>query len=98
MPSSYLVQWWNLNKREKKKKRTHNSAGVTSVRANLAVLIFSLRKKEACFLNSRKKGDEFSQLILLIMDMFDAREKKKEKNCKTDFLVLDLNQIIKPTN
>lgn len=29
---------------------------MTSVRANLAVLIFSLRKKEACFLNSWKKG------------------------------------------
>jgi len=38
------------------KREAYSSAAVTSVRANLALLNFSLRKKEACFLKSWNKG------------------------------------------
>lgn len=37
-----------------KKKEAYNSTGVTSVKANLTVLICSFKKKEACLLNSWK--------------------------------------------
>lgn len=45
-------------------KVTYSSAGVTSVRANRAVFIFSVKKKEACLLNPWKK----SLPMLLLFD------------------------------
>lgn len=50
------------------------------MRANLAVLIFSLRKKEACFLNSWNKG----LLMLLLLFLFKRIRTSKDQNlgCK----------------
>lgn len=54
------------------------------MRTNLADLIFSLRKKEACFLISWKKGaPPFPVLLLPILfllkiDMVEDRERKPE--------------------
>lgn len=54
---------------------TYSCAGVTSVRANRAVLIFSLRKNEACFLKSWNVGVgsfmlNIGLLLLPIIDIF----------------------------
>lgn len=58
---------------KKIKKEPYSSPGVTSVRANLAVLNFSLRKKEACFLNSWNKGVP----ILLLLFLFNMSDISK---------------------
>lgn len=46
---------------------TYSSIGVTSVRAKRADLIFSLKKKEACFLNSWKEGEPMLVLLLFLL-------------------------------
>lgn len=51
--------------------KTYNCAGVTSVKAKRAVLIFSLKKKEACFLNSLKIGAFFIFPPSLMLPRFD---------------------------
>lgn len=67
-------------------KGTYNWAGVTSVRANRAVLIFSLKKKEACFLNSWKDGAPMLPLLLPKFDIFSSYDKNnnhKQKHTHT---------------
>lgn len=46
------------------------------MRANLAVLIFSLKKKEACFFSSWKEG--VPMLVLLFLLKIDMSEMKKD--------------------
>jgi hypothetical protein len=63
------------NKLKLYKRYPYNCAGVASVRANLAVLIFSLKKKEACFFISWKEG--VPMLVLLFLFKIDMSEMKK---------------------
>jgi hypothetical protein len=50
------------------------------VRANLAVLIFSLKKKEACFFRSWKEGVPMLVLLFLLkIDMSDMKIRSGKK-------------------
>lgn len=50
------------------------------MRANRAVLIFSLKKKEACFLNSWKDGAPMLPLLLPKFDIFPRTIKTTPTN------------------
>lgn len=66
----------------------YSCAGVTSVRANLALLIFSLKKKEVCFLTSWNDSVPLLLLPLLLLkiDMIqDSESAKKRKVVRVIF-------------